>query len=88
MHAYMNYTFSYACSQTYMRQHVYVCMYECRYVCIYPCTCTSMCIKSTAMSMYTFLMSLNRYDCHTEKYDPQSHYATWANRPNTFWVCM
>ena len=37
-----------------------MCMYEWTYVCMSACIYT----KSTSMSMYTYSMSLNKYDCH------------------------
>ena len=45
----------YVCSQTFMSvcMHVWKCMYACMYS------------KSTAMSLYTYLMPLNKYDCLT-----------------------
>ena len=58
------YTFRHACSQTYIT--LCICMHAFisvnMYACMYACAC--MCTKCTAISLYTYFKSLNKYDCH------------------------
>ena len=72
----------------YVAKHKWICMwmyvhsYELRYVCIYVCMCT----KSNSTSLYTYFMSLNKYDYHIAHI---THYAPWEHSPDIFgFVCQ
>ena len=46
---------------------MYVCMHEHTYVYIYVCMCACIFPMSNLMSLYTYLISLNKYECHITK---------------------
>ena len=72
MHIWM-YTFRYICIQTL----VWMCMYVCMYVCMYACMHAHQ--VPTPMSLYKDLVYWTIILPHC-KYEPHSHYATWAYR--------
>ena len=64
----------------YLARHTQVCMskYVSVYKCIYVCMCAYICTRSTPMSVYTYLMSLNKYCCQITN---MGHRSIMLNRP-------
>ena len=85
----------YVCIYTYMYVYRYVCVHACIYeymhfgisvtrhtwlhICMH--VSTYVCARSTPISLYMYLISLNKYGCHIANMT-HNYYAKWAYRPN------
>ena len=66
---------------------VHMCMYAYMHECTYGCRCACMCTKSTAMTLYIYLMSWSIYNCHIANMTNTAIMLIWAHRPNLLHVC-